>query len=68
VPRARLFDRARAANTPEYVELLLADGLDAAAVEEIFAAIATRFRDEGLRPPAGSYADLLLLVPAGPSR
>jgi hypothetical protein len=61
LPRRELWDRTRAANTPEYVEMLLGDGLDATEVEQVFVAIARRFDHEQLRPPPGSYVDLLLL-------
>ncbi len=59
LPGARLWQKARAINSPEFVELLQRDGLCAAEIEAVFAALAGCFRRLRLRPPPGSYVDLL---------
>ncbi len=56
-----LWSKAGAANSAAFVKDLLKENYEGEEIEEIFKALATRFKTIGQRPPGGGYFNLAKL-------
>jgi hypothetical protein len=66
-----LTEAAEQANSPIFVQRMLAQGATAADVQMVLVLFALRFKELGFVPPAGGYVDLMWLAdtqPAAPKR